>query len=75
MLRLVTRVFPGCCARSCRRPVRFDFDDSSDSGGVVVKAAPSVLLGGCDQPPVYRVPMDVSDHFRPGLYAMDVRVN
>ncbi len=60
-------------ASSCR-PLRLDFNDSSDSGSVVVEAAPSVLPGGCDQSPFYRVSVDISDHFGLGFLAMDVRV-
>jgi hypothetical protein len=41
---------------------------------VVVEAAPSVLLGGCDQSSFDGVSVDVSDHFGPGRFVMDVRV-
>jgi hypothetical protein len=52
-------------ASSCR-PLRLDFNDSSDSGGVVIEAAPSVLLGGCGQSSFDWIPVDISDHFGPG---------
>src|ERR1017187_1848497 len=60
-------------ASSCR-PLRLDINDSSDSGSVVVEAAPSVELGRCDQSPFYGVSVYVSDYFGPGCFAMDVRV-
>src|SRR4051812_20619999 len=60
-------------ASSCR-PLRLDFNHSWDSGRVVVKAAPSILLGRGDQSPFHGVSVDISDHFGPGCFAIDVRV-
>jgi len=57
-----------CC------PLRLDFDYSWNAGGVVRKAAPSVLLRRCDQSPFHGVAVDVSDDFGAGCFAMDVAV-
>ncbi len=60
-------------ASSCC-PHRLDFNDSSDPGAVVAEAAPSALLGRCDWSPFYGASVDISDHFGPSSFAMDVRV-
>ncbi len=60
-------------AGSCR-PLRLDFNNSRESGSVVVEAAPSILLRGCGQSPFYGVSVGISDHFGPGCFTMDVRV-
>jgi hypothetical protein len=57
-----------------RRPLRLDFNRSSNSGGIVVKAAPSVQLRRCDKSPFDWISMDTTDHLGPSCFATDVRV-
>ena len=47
-------------AASPCRPLRRDFNYFSNSGSVVVEAAPAVLLGRCGRSPLYGVPVDAT---------------
>jgi len=50
-----SRLFRDEWAAKSRCPLRLDFNHSSNSGGVVVEAAPSVVAGRCGKSPLDRL--------------------
>ena len=60
-------------AKSCR-PLRLDFNRSSNAGRVVVEAAPWVVAGRCNQSALHRVSMNVTYHFGASIFTTDVAV-
>ena len=69
-----SRLYRDEWAAKSRRPLRLDFNHSTNSGSVVVETAPLILFSRCDKSPLDRIAMDISDHFGPGCLPMNVRV-
>jgi len=51
------------------RPLRLDFNRSSNSGRIMVEAAPLVVSARCHQSTLHRVAVDIADHFAAGYFA------